>query len=155
MALNPEEYKQRRIQRQQERQVKQAQQKRLLIRLGIAGAVLIACAVLIIVVVCAGSGKAPEQTTPTLPAASQTTVPSEGTSGSEPEGTASSESVKADKKAPTVIHLGYGEVRGGYGEVRGYAGSHPDQSVIEINNFAVIANRRTRWFGNDSIFLVG
>ncbi len=50
MALDPEEYKKRREQREQERQTRQDKQRGVLFKLIIAAAVLIACAVLIIVV---------------------------------------------------------------------------------------------------------
>lgn len=108
MALDPEEYKQRRMQRQQQRQTRQAQQKRTLIRLGIAGAVLIACAILIILVV--RSGRQPvdpsAQTTAPVVGTPQTTAPSEGTTESAPEESTPPETTQEKEKEPlTVIRL--------------------------------------------------
>ena len=86
MALDPEEMKQRRQARQQAWQKRQAQRKRLLIRLGIAGLVVVLCGVLIFVVSRRGS-------------TGQSTVASTGS------GDTVSDTAQSAAPPSTVIHL--------------------------------------------------
>lgn len=84
MALNPEELKRQRKLRNEQRARQAAQRRSLLIRLGIAAAVLLACGILIVVLVIAGrpaspenpetSTAAPTQTTPSVPSSPVSTV---------------------------------------------------------------------------------
>ena len=64
MDYDMEEINYRRQLRAQQRQQRLAQRRRLFLRLGIAGAVLVVCGVLI-AVISSGGGKAPAETTPT------------------------------------------------------------------------------------------
>lgn len=90
MALDREEYQKRRMERQRKRQEEQARRKKLLVKLGIAGAALIAVAVLIGIV--AGSaGKTPTEETQSTKEPAQT--------GQE------TQNVETTQPPETVIHL--------------------------------------------------
>ncbi len=75
MAIDPAEFKKRREQRQHQRAQQQKKRRRLFIRLGIAGAVLVACGVLILLFSGSPSGEAPRETAQ----ATQTQQPQEDT----------------------------------------------------------------------------
>lgn len=114
MALDPEEYKQRRAKREQERQARLAQQKRTRIKLMIAAAVLIACAALIFFVARSGPGSestlpqtGPENTTGEVTGASgiEDTTVQTGTQKPVESEPSPSETTAAGEDALTVIHI--------------------------------------------------
>ena len=95
MALDPEELKKQRA----ARKAQQAQQKRkLLIRLGIAAAVLLLCGILIFVLLPKGQTPAPPVAESTAPAEESSTVGA----------TETPEETKAPEEPFTVIHLAIG-----------------------------------------------
>ena len=95
MALDPEELKKQRA----ARKAQQAQQKRkLLIRLGIAAAVLLLCGILIFVLLPKGKTPAPPVAESTAPAEESSTVGA----------TETPEETKAPEEPFTVIHLAIG-----------------------------------------------
>ena len=102
MALDPEEYKQRRIKREQERQAKQARLRKTRIRLLIAAAVLIATGVLIFATAGKGPAEDPGQTSPGL--SEQTTRQLEDQTAA-PGDTGPSASETSGGKADTVIRI--------------------------------------------------
>ena len=80
MAFDPEEFKQRRAQREQQRQKRQQQQRSLMIRLAIAGIALLLCTVLVLVLVRSGSQKPEDtqsQTSGSVQEQAQTSTPTE------------------------------------------------------------------------------
>ena len=79
MAFEPEELQRRRQERAQRRQQQAAQQRRMWIRLGIAGAVLLACGLLIFLLSRGGSQTDTPETTQSVPAESQPQSPTETT----------------------------------------------------------------------------
>lgn len=100
MALDPEEYKQRRARREQERQARQMKMKQLRIKLIIAAAVLLAVGILIFIVMRSGPGDPTGEN-----AVSQT-----GTTEAAEEGTSPSDETTEATTAPeenpkTVIRL--------------------------------------------------
>ena len=100
MALDPEEYKRRRAQREQERQARAAKRRKIQVKLFIAMAVLVAVGILIFAVVRSGPNDPTGES-----AASQT-----GTTAATGEDTSSSEETVEATTAPeenpkTVIHL--------------------------------------------------
>lgn len=107
MALDPEEYKRRRAQREQQRQARQAQRKRTLIKLGIAAAVLIACGVLIIAVVRPGSHSGPGETAQQTTAGTSAPAQAADPTGTAPEETTAPQQTTeaAQKDSKTVIHI--------------------------------------------------
>lgn len=94
MALDAEEYKRRRQQRAQERQARQAQRKRTLVKLAIAGGVLIACGILIFFISRPAPATPPTGTGDTQLQPGQTDVT-----------TAPPETTQATEPPKTVIHL--------------------------------------------------
>lgn len=82
MALNPEEMKRRRQERAEKRRRQQAQRKKLLIKLGIAGGVLVVCAAVILALTL-GTGQTPpatdDDTQPSQPSQTQQDKPAETT----------------------------------------------------------------------------
>ena len=64
MALDPEELKKRRQEREARRKARQARKRRLFLRLGIAAVVLVACGVLIVSFAKGRQASQPEQTQP-------------------------------------------------------------------------------------------
>lgn len=71
MAIDPEQWKQKRAQREQQRKEKEAKQRKRLMRLGIIAAAVVICAVLAIVIVSKLSGGKPEEPVSTQPPVSQ------------------------------------------------------------------------------------
>ena len=61
MAINPEEWKQRRAQKEQQRKEKEARQRKLMIRIGIAAAIAAAVIALVLIVVGRFTGENPQQ----------------------------------------------------------------------------------------------
>lgn len=84
MAINPEEMKMRRAQAQQAREQRLKAQKKLLIRLGIAAAVLLIVGALILVIVLTSGQKDPPQD-PEQPGQAQQTDPAEQTDPTDPD----------------------------------------------------------------------
>ena len=104
MAIDPEELRQRRQERNMRQAKRVEQQRKLFVKLGIACAVLVACAVMIFVLVRAKSGDAAANTTPSE---SETGASQEAQAGTGEENTASEETVpeQTEKHPDTVIHL--------------------------------------------------
>ena len=94
MALDPEEYKQKRAKREQERQARKARARRLRIRLIIAAAVLAATGILIFSLAGKTPGGEPQETEPAASTV-QTGEPEQTTEPSE----------KAQEKVDTVIRI--------------------------------------------------
>ena len=104
MAINPEQWKEKRAQREQQRKEKEAKQRKWMIRIGIILAALVVCAVLAVVVVNKFSHK-PEEPAPTEPAASQDAEASaENTEQPDAEQT-EPEEVDSGKSNYTTIHV--------------------------------------------------
>ena len=92
MAMDPEELKKRRELRQQQREEKKKKKRKMMLRLGIAGGVLVACGVLILLV----SRKAPEQTP---------SVQTEAVEQQLPEEQAKEQTTETTQPNETVIHI--------------------------------------------------
>jgi len=93
MAISPEEWKRKREVGTQQRKQKEARQRKLMLRLLIAVAVLLACAALVFLVI---SGKSGQAQTPPDQTAVQATLPEE----SAPE-----EQTEPEKPSTTTIHV--------------------------------------------------
>lgn len=93
MALDPEELKRQRQLRQQQREKKQRQFRRLMVRLGIAGVVLLTCGILVFSLSRKNTDKTSTENTEDTPPATQ--------SQSQPETEASTRT----QEPTTVIHL--------------------------------------------------
>lgn len=109
MAINPEEMKKRRQQAQQAREQRQQAQKKLLIRLGIAVAVLLVVGTVILVVVLTSGKKNPSQEPEQTEPIQQTdptdqTDPAEQTDPQDPSQQTDPQVSEQDEKT-TVIHL--------------------------------------------------
>lgn len=108
MAINPEQWKEKRAQREQQRKEREAKQRKMLIRIGIIVAALVVCAVLAIVVVNKFSPK-PEEPTPTEPPVSQDVeAPAEDaeqTGEEQTEEQAEEGTVDSGKNNYTTIHV--------------------------------------------------
>ena len=103
MAINPEQWKEKRAQREQQRKEKEAKQRKWMIRIGIILAALVVCAVLAVVVVNKFSHK-PEEPAPTEPAANQDAEASaENTEQPDAEQTEPEE--ESGKSNYTTIHV--------------------------------------------------
>ena len=87
MAIDPEEMKRRRLLRQQQREQKQQQSRKLFLRLGVAGAILLVCGILIL----------------TIRPASEKTSPQESTASTQESSTG--ETAVMEQQPTTVIHL--------------------------------------------------
>ena len=101
MAIDPEELKRKRQQRDEERQKKAQARKKLWIRLGIAAAVLLICGAIVLIIALSGGEAAPStQTDP--PEQSEQTDPPEQFEQTDP-----SEQTEATQETEknTVIHL--------------------------------------------------
>ncbi len=132
MALDPEELKKRRQERQQ-RQA--ARQKQFRLRIAIAAVVLIACGILIAVVVSGGQDKAPEETT----LSPDTTVPAE-TLEDGGEATDAEEEKTTEGPSETTITLAFAGDLNITDRVIASGGSNYDYSKVFLDVAHILAD---------------
>ena len=106
MAINPEEWKQKRAQKEQQRKEKEAKQRALAIRLGIVAAAVLLCGILAIVLISRFSDPAPQSADDPSASAQEPAQDAQPGEETQPSGeTQPEEQTEEEDPNTTVVHV--------------------------------------------------